>query len=136
MRKSTINNSVLIVLISLIITSCSKNNPGATEILSGSTWVVTRVDFEATNTSQVFTDTISFINTEQYIHNQITNSYRIGNYNSEQKYYLLWENCVIFSDDVEANLNPDIIDQGLLNGIEFNKLLNNNSIYVWMHRIY
>ena len=119
----------------MLFVSCNKNNPGAKKVLSGSTWVVTRIDFPATNSSQVLSDTIHFLNTEQYSYDQTTNPYRIGNYNAEEKYYFLWENCTIFGDDVEAWLDPEIIDQGILNGIEFNKIADDNSIYVWMHKI-
>jgi hypothetical protein len=123
------------VFISIYFISCGKNNPEAANCLSETTWIVTRVDLENTNSSLILADTVDFINSSAYLYNQKAYTYRIGNYNSEQNYYLLWEDCVIFGDDVEAQLNTDIIKQGLINGVKFNKVADNTSIYVWMHKI-
>ncbi len=128
-------NVFILISALFLFNSCNKNNPSAPKILSGTTWVVTRVDFETTNTSQTFNDTISFIDDSQYTHNQNTRAYNIGSYNAEPNYYFLWEDCTLFGDDIEARVNPDIITQGDLNGIEFNQVISDNAIYVWMHKI-
>lgn len=113
--------------------SCSTNNPEASKVLKGTTWVVTRVDIG--NSSQILADTISFISENKYFFNANTYNYNIGNYNSEPNYYLLCEDCPSFGDDVEAWLNPAIINQGVFNGVEFKKRATNSTILVWMHKI-
>lgn len=113
---------------------CNKNNQG-NDALTGSTWVVTRIDNSGTNSSVVLNDTIEFISRTKYRINGKEYFYSIGLFNGEENYYCNIENYVELGGDIQGYIDPEAIENGAINSTPFTRDFDSTIFYLWLTKL-
>lgn len=116
------------------MTSCKKNQNDS-EILSDSKWVVTRYDVVETNSSNIISDTITFLDATKYQLNGESYDYSIGDYSGNDNYILQLDNFVILNGTSSGTITKGSLEAGAINGVKFTRSSDSEEFFIWMEKV-